>query len=445
MSGKLNFILTLIYVAILTWILAGQYVESALVLYFICAITPVVTTLLIYRIIREIPFSHYLLIASFLLIITIPLAGPRETESLEKRTLTPSPEFRASNVWKFLKEYKKYYEDRFAYRNQMIDLVANIKLHVWRISPVPEQVEIGKDNWLYSAGGRYVKLTSTPFDENELKLIATNLEIITQWLGERDIKFYYVCVPIKSRIYPDKMPEVLRRQNAFSRRDQIYTYIRNNKKLNIIDIREELIEGRKTRDTYLKNDTHWNSYGALLAYFKIMKKFSSDFPELFIYNQNMFQLDSVLSSSGDLVNLMGYDSGVPAYQYQLKLKSGPQPLISDSTIPGKFRNYVLVCNNPHSANKLKIFINRDSMTDYMTIPLSSSFIRSYYLWQPRLDIGMIENEKPDILLQEMQELYLTHIFHLPDEIEADSTFMNKHFPDYAITKSKIDFNKIIYF
>jgi len=445
MSGKLNIFITVVYLAFITWIITDQWIESAALMYSICVAVPLVSAYLLYGKIKNIRFSSYFLIASFILVIAVPFVGPKETESLEKRELAPYPKFRVSNVWKFLKEYKKYFEDRFAYRNLMMEIIARVKLEVWSLSPIPDKVEVGHDYWLYSSGDYYAELISTPFSENELKLIKANLEIITLWLEEKNIRFYYLCAPVKARIYPDKMPEALRRLNAFSRLGQVYSYLEGNEIIKFIDVRDELIEGRKTRDTYLKTDTHWNEFGAFLAYRKIMQTMQKDIPDLQFHDLNAYQIDSSMSDEGDLLQVMGIEHAFPYTYYKFTLKSGQEAVPVDSTHAGEFMRQTVVRSLPGSINNRRIYINRDSMTEYLKIFFSTSFDYTCYYWKPYLNVSLALQQNPDIIFHEMQEIFINHTLKLPPEIKADTTFVNKYYPNYSEIENAVDFSRIVLF
>ena len=74
--------------------------------------------------------------------------------------------------------------------------------------------------------------------------------------------------PIKERIYPEFMPADLRHKFVFSKAEQLYDRLKNNTKIRWVNYKSELIAGKKVRPTYYNLDTHWNEYGAFLAYKK---------------------------------------------------------------------------------------------------------------------------------------------------------------------------------
>lgn len=426
-------------------VIGMQFVKNDPLLYTVCAVVSIGITMLFHPFISKTEFSSVLLLFTFMLLISVPFVGPKETTSLEKRELSAFPVFKASNIWQFFKQYQQYFSDRFAFRNKGMELIALIKLKAFNLSVVPDRVEIGVDQWLFSAGNYYTEITSKPFTPEELKLIETNLEITTRWMAARNISYYYVIIPAKCRIYPEKMPKALGKLNAFSRLDQVYTYIRNNKYISVIDVRPELIDAKKIRDTYMQTDTHWNEYGAFLGYKKIMEAFQKDFPDLQIRELSEYQLDSAIIEEGDLLMNMGLSKGIAFRNYRLKLKSGIKPGPVDSAYTGIFAKQVVIREMPGSPNKKKLFIARDSMTEFLKKYFSTSFDRAFYYWKPTLNVPLILQEKPDILLHEMAEVFTANMLILPPEIKADSVFMQTNYPEYYKIESHVDPNLLIIF
>lgn len=419
-----------------------QFIPNLYLLILVCLVISTGGFFVLRKSISSYPFYKLFLIYSFIFFITVPLVGTKEAESLEKRELAPFPEFRMSNVWVFFKGYERYFNDRFAFRNLMLKMNGMIKLYIFNTTSVPDKMEIGKDNWLFSAGKNYVDQTSKPFTSEELDLIETNFEIITKWLADRNIQYYFVCTPVKARIYPDKMPKALLKQCEFSKWNQLYELLNDNDKLRLIDVREELIEGRNIRDTYIKTDTHWNPFGAYLGYQKIMKSMQIENPELKYHNLDDFTLDSLWSQGGDLLMFMGLTEGIPFYNYALNLKSGITPVVIDSSKAPGFSVKNNIREMPGSINDKKIFLVRDSFMEYLKHFINTSFSRSYYTWTTVVPLVQVMHEKPDIVLHEMNEMFLVNTLRLPPEIKGDTAFMNRFYPRYDDLLLKIDANHL---
>ena len=48
----------------------------------------------------------------------------------------------------------------------------------------------------------------------------------------------------------------------------------------IVDLRPALKAARQDQDVYYKTNTHWNGYGAFIAYTTIINALGSSYPEL---------------------------------------------------------------------------------------------------------------------------------------------------------------------
>jgi|GEM_PF-1960588 len=390
-------------------------------------------------------FSYLFFTSLFLLIIFLPFIGPKESVSLEKRKLASFPEFHTSNVWRFFKQYNDYFSDRFAFRNEGLQLIALIKMRVFAVSSVPDKVSIGDDNWLFSSGYYFWGITCDSFPPQVLRLMEANLEITTHWMADHRIQYYFTCLPVKARVYGEKLPEDQQKIMAFSRLRQVYDYVKNNKKIRFIEVTDKLIEGRKVQETFLKTDTHWNQFGAYLGYEEIMEAIRKDFPDLYTIPLDSFHVRIENSDGGDLMMNLGLKSGVPYDQpvYKLKSQNVPQPVDSSFAVKMSKKIFIRQMNPPH--NKKKIFIVHDSMTMNLLGFLSPSFERVFYDWHTGVNVPLVMIEKPDILLHEMSEVFIAKLVELPLEIEADSAFIKTNYPDYYKIKEEAAINPEIFY
>ena len=80
-----------------------------------------------------------------------------------------------------------------------------------------------------------------------------------------------------------------------------------------------------------------------------------------------------------------------------------------------FFKYKPVFNMGPDPNAPKLLMFRDSFAVYLMPYLDEHFSRSVYVWTPILIPDIIEKEKPDIVVQEIMELFL------PDLLEDKLT------------------------
>ena len=76
------------------------------------------------------------------------------------------------------------------------------------------------------------------------------------------------------------------KNQKYSRTEDLINYIRDNTDLNVIYPKQELISKRKVRDTYFRNDTHWNDYGAYLGVSELMKTMEPGYKDFDITFKN---------------------------------------------------------------------------------------------------------------------------------------------------------------
>jgi len=361
----------------------------------------------------------------FLLVLFVPLVAEKETVSLEKRPLAEFPEWRWSNVWKFFKDYQNYFDDRFAFRNSLIDTFGKFKYEKLKLSNLTGNVAIGKNDWLFYHSKEYMKEVSKPFTQEELQLFHYNLVVTTKWFEQRGIKYYITIPPIKPRIYPEKLPDYMRVAMHFSRLDQINKYLKMNSKYNIIDLRDELFEAKKKNIIYFSTDTHWNEFGAFAAYTKIINSISKDFNELTPIDFKKIQPIPTKYSSGDLLGLLGFTTNKYTTQYVLTLKDTVKFNLVYASDPGLPKNNFETWETPKSSSKLKIYVVRDSFSENVKRFLLLNFARSTYAWIPVIPVNEVIEEHPDILLHETLERFTYCYLELPVEIKKDTAFTNQ--------------------
>jgi len=107
------------------------------------------------------------------------------------------------------------------------------------------------------------------------------LRAVYRSLKSQDITFWIVVVPNKATIYPDKLPAQIKSLPTPSRLDQFATLLKTHHLPILVDLRPSLQAARANQDVYFKeNNTHWNGYGAFVAYTAVINALRSSYPEL---------------------------------------------------------------------------------------------------------------------------------------------------------------------
>jgi len=191
-------------------------------------------------------------------------------------------------------------ETGFYGRDKLISAFADFRLRLGdRVFP---KAVAGKDGWLFftaeNSADDYQNVT--PFTRVELSEIWTNLEAVNAQLQSRGITLLVVIAPNKSSIYPDYMPAEIPVLRQSSRLDQFMAFFRTKRKTQVLDLRPALLKMRKNRQVYYATDTHWNDYGAFMAYSKILTTLGQTYPALIPLPLENFKYESLGMQNLDL-------------------------------------------------------------------------------------------------------------------------------------------------
>ena len=283
--------------------------------------------------------------------------------------------------------------------SSLVDALINFRFHFLRETVFPN-VLIGKEDWLYYTGENNIAdfECTSPFTASELQSIRSRLLDWNDQLSKLGIKFYIVFAPNKESIYPQFLPDRVIPGTKSCRIDQVMQELRSTQ-LSVLDLRDILRSEARSTQVYHRTDTHWNAAGALLASREILSLIQKDFPQLTLPSLGEYQED-LQPFSGDLAAFLPYDerfversiSLIPLTPHRAKLEQAADRMIissiPDSPLPGAL-------------------IFRDSFSDALIPFLSEHFSRAVYAHSFSVDLDLVESEKPDIVIFELAQRYLT--------------------------------------
>ncbi len=202
--------------------------------------------------------------------------------SSEKRTLATWPDGGLAALDEFPTNFEKYFNDHFGFRNALVHFYNLALTQSATVSPLPissnQKVLLGKKGWLFydwrDDGKSIIDYQGmAPFSDEELEKIRTNLENQRNWLRQRNIALTVAICPSKHTIYPEYLPDTVQRDPAaMTRLDQLTEYLGVHSDFRLIDFRPVFWEEKKIYPLYYKSDTHWNNYGAFLAYRQLLQR-----------------------------------------------------------------------------------------------------------------------------------------------------------------------------
>ena len=327
----------------------------------------------------------------------------------ENRFLTTYPDYRTMAIFPFFKEYEKYYNDNFGLRDQMVTGISYFKFKYLNTSAMSStSVSVGKDKWLFPTAYIYSFLFEY-FTEEEMDTIRKRIEERAIWLADKGIKYYLVIPPTKARIYPEYLPNLYKNKPRLSIIDQLIEATKGIENIVLIDLEEILRNNKKPENPFLyhKYDTHWNKVGAYFAYRQIIKVIGKDFPSIkpnYIKDYNITKGDWF---EADLLRNLAIGDLIPREEYYFDLKSGskvcddkPRPYLPTAM----FKKSIV-------SNELNVILFGDSYSMALRPFVAENFKTSVFLWTNDFLIDAIEQEKPDLIIQERMEIYLKKLLN----------------------------------
>ena len=279
-------------------------------------------------------------------------------------------------------------------------------------------VMIGKNSWLYymiDGDGQQLR-HSQLFSPEEVMAWGTTLEQQRVWLARRGIKYTFVLAPSKCSIYPENVPDSYFLLNKNSRADQLISYLKEHTSVDVVDLRQPLVDKKSAGQLYFRTDTHWNKFGAMLASNIVIKHLQEKLPNL---KANALESDYTITTKlvehGDLTLMMGVDGLLTEEQPVLSRKNGegwklshnpPQPVKGDPR--DAYKPLATQCF-PLDDKLPKAMLIGDSFSVPLVAYLAPSFNRIYLDRDShnhpdcRFPIATIQSEKPDLVIQEVTE------------------------------------------
>ncbi|HRQ23279.1 MAG TPA: hypothetical protein PLF42_07610, partial [Anaerolineales bacterium] len=170
--------------------------------------------------------------------------------------------------------------DSFYPRERLVTWTTNLRLTIGdRVFP---RVLAGDDGWLVFIGegdlDDYQKVEL--FTQSELESFQASLDALADDYAKRGITLIVIVPPNKNTIYPERVPQEIPVIGKRSKFDQLTAHLKKNGNQQIIDLRPALRKAKAERQIYYATDTHWNDYGAYIAYSAILKELNKSHPNL---------------------------------------------------------------------------------------------------------------------------------------------------------------------
>lgn len=354
------------------------------------------------------------LIAILLTLMFLPIINgisnaPSKIHLAEKRKLVKKPVKINGGA------FNSFLNDNFGTRQILILFRNQLKYSVFHDSPNKRHAVLGKEDWLFykpKALDDYRGIDL--YSKEELESIKKINEARQKWLNERGIKFYITIAPNKHSIYPECMPDYIKKASE-GKYAQLKKFIEKETSLKLIDLHEPIIKAKeqyknKEDILYNKYDTHWSDLGAFVANQKLIQEIGKDFPVILKKNKLILDDFEYKFCSRINKNIAGQMQLITPVVYESKefvFKKAPKASIVKPYSYKGFRwkqrqGFWVKSQNDSTLPSVVVF--RDSFYTRLEKFFSEYFNKCVYVWKnDSLRLDIIEAEKPDIVVLEIVE------------------------------------------
>lgn len=341
----------------------------------------------------------------------------------ENRKMADRPKFSWSwsAIENFPNEYQLYFNDNFGFRSLLVKGNFFLRYELLRVS-TSENVVVGDKGWLYYTGDRDLNdyRGITQYTDDQLRRSVHALQLKKNWLAQQGIHYLLVIPPNKSTIYPEYLPTGYKRVRVATGLDDFVNFVKKNSDLEVLDLRCPLLEKKQERNLYFRTDTHWNNYGAFIAYQEIIKSLTTWFPVMVPFRAEDFTISLHDHSGGDLTTMIGGKDFLHDENYIFK-PNEPFTAIKIET-NDRLTDPFTIAKEGKALPRVVIF--RDSFFAAIIPFFAEHFSVSRYIWSrwnshtPMEDI--ITKYQPQIVIEEVLERY----------IKTDADIFAREIPPY---------------
>jgi len=301
---------------------------------------------------------------------------------------------------RYINKFDQYFSSSFSFRSELLHLHNYIKGSVMGVDPLPLKVVEGSNGWLFPGDSHSNVIKETKgivnFSRAELHKLETVITERNRWLVTKGVVSYLAVAPDKLSVYGDQLQiKPSPKKTKAMQLDSLSTALKSN----FINLKERL---NPAQILYMKTDSHWNDYGAFLAYQSLMDMVKRDFPDVPVAQLNDFSIDTLTVYQQDLTKLLSMERRDSKIVLKRK-HPGRSKYVAEKSVPIPLRydlNPALYEQRYKSdINALKVVVFRDSFTSNLEQFIVESFGEVLFIWSHEFNQKIIETEKPDIVIE----------------------------------------------
>jgi integrase len=271
----------------------------------------------------------------------------------------------------------------------------------------------GKDGWLFLAGDTNDVLGQHTgeirLSEEDLERWRTVLERRHRMLARAGANYLFTIVPDTHAIYPEKLPDSVRVADDRPVLQLCRHLAEAESPVKPLYLLDDLRHASRDRLVCFPVDTHWNEYGAFVAYDRIAQEVGKLMPIRRMREEDLIFFE--MSVPGDLRFKLDRDHDDATTIYWVRNASALPA--EDTRIEGTGSLVATAC--PDATGSCVLV--GDSYAWGMVKLLAESFGRFAFLHMPTFDDDFIAARNPDVVINMLAERFLIHV---PDDENGGS-------------------------
>lgn len=268
-----------------------------------------------------------------------------------------------------------------------------------------EQVLVGEDGWLYYTGAATLDYYRRvrPYRPEELDAWEQAFIERRDWLAARGIEYIVIIAPNKHTIYPEFMPASIECMDRPSHLDRWQERMAAADGPPIShDLRPALMASKSINRVYHRTDSHWNAYGAYIAYSEMIRALAGRIAIPAPWPIEAFDVTTRDGPGGGLANMMG----LPDIYREEWIELAPrQPRLAETVLKERRSYPIHIVEHPDKSLPRAVVFH-DSFFVRMTPFVGEHFSRLTQAWTYEFDPELIERERPQVVIQELVERVL---------------------------------------
>lgn len=248
--------------------------------------------------------TNFIYIVIFLAISIVPLLAFSDKQAaIGNETKAAKPKL--SDGTELTANVDTYFAQNFGFRNRLVYVQNVLKQNVFRTSGQSEVI-VGEDGWLFYSRALDDFLGTSVADETEVERMGAVVLMMQNYVESRGGEFIFFSAPNKMSVYGEYMPYYYIEDDGRGNYERLYSEL-VKAGVNTVQLKNTLsLKKADGVQLYHKLDSHWNNYGAAVAYETVANKLSEVYGDEFKgYTRYSTMPYSVKNNfSGDLQSML---------------------------------------------------------------------------------------------------------------------------------------------